>query len=165
MLPQLEYPEAIQHPLPNHSSPGSVLHKNLVVLHCTDGPTASSAISWFEQSKAPNRISAHFVIDRDGTVYQLVPISDVAWHASECNTRSIGIEHAGIPGTMLCTTEQYAASSKLIAWCCQQIGVTCDREHVQPHSEASPRDGHVQCCGGALNVEELVAQAAALKFT
>jgi N-acetyl-anhydromuramyl-L-alanine amidase AmpD len=47
------------------------------------------------------RFSAHFLIDRLGNIYQLVPLNKQAWHAGEsllsgrdkCNQWCIGIEH------------------------------------------------------------------------
>jgi N-acetyl-anhydromuramyl-L-alanine amidase AmpD len=48
-----------------------------IVEHITDGDTAASAIKWFH-SKA-SKVSAHFVVDRDGTVYQCVREEDTAW--------------------------------------------------------------------------------------
>lgn len=149
-------------PLLGHSLPGSIEQRNTVVLHVTDGSTAEGAIAWFRQSKAPNRISAHFVIDRDGTVYQLLDIRDTAWHASACNSHSIGIEHAAIAGKLMATDAQYEASAKLVAWCCKQMGVAVDRAHVREHCEASPADGHTLCCYGALDPDRVVAMAAAL---
>src|SRR5258708_6736543 len=121
------YPLAVQRPLTGHSAPGTMEQKNTVILHITDGSTAASAITTFEQSKKPNRKSSHFVIDRDGTVYQLLPLADVAWHARQSNYHSVGVEHAGIPVTLLCTPEQYAASAALVAWLCQQLDIPCDR--------------------------------------
>ena len=37
-------------------------------------------------------LSAHFCIDNDGTIYQLLDTQDVAWHARGVNSRSIGVE-------------------------------------------------------------------------
>ncbi len=151
------YPLAVQRPLAGHSAPGTLTERNLVVLHITHGPTAASAIATFEGSRAPNRASAHFVIDRDGTVYQLLPLSDTAWHASQANLHSIGIEHAAVAGSLLCTPEQYQASAMLVAWVCQQLGIPCDRNHVRTHNEVSPRDGHVLCCTGGLDPDKVVS--------
>lgn len=120
-----------------------------------------SAIWTFEGSKAPNRVSAHFVIDRDGTVYQLLDLSDTGWHASQVNAQSIGIEHAAISDTLLATPLQYKASAKLIAWLCEQLSIPCDRDHIKTHYEASPKDGHVKCCSGALDPDKVVALAKA----
>src|SRR5580658_3999904 len=134
MNPNL-YDAATQMPLTGHSAPGSVANRKLIVLHITQGPTASSAINTFKASVAPHRVSAHFVIDRDGTVFQLLDLNDTAWHASACNSTSVGIEHAAVSGTLMATDEQYDASSKLVAWLCGRLNVTCDREHVKTHNE------------------------------
>ena len=37
-------------------------------------------------------LSAHFCIDNDGTIYQLMDTNHVAWHARGVNSKSIGIE-------------------------------------------------------------------------
>lgn len=160
MPPVVFYPAAVQKPLTGHSAPGTLTERNLVVLHITQGPTAAGAIATFQNSKAPNRVSAHFVLDRDGTVYQLLPLSDTGWHASQANLHSVGIEHAAIANDLLCTDEQYAASAALIVWICQQLAIPCDRSHVRTHNECSPRDGHVLCCTGALDPDRLVTLAA-----
>lgn len=41
-------------------------------------------------------LSAHFLIDVDGTIYQTLDVKERAWHAGEWNDRSIGIEIAHI---------------------------------------------------------------------
>jgi N-acetyl-anhydromuramyl-L-alanine amidase AmpD len=156
------YPDAIIDLLPlDHSAPrGSQI--DLIVLHITDGPTARSAIETFKASQEPHRVSCHFVIDRDGTVYQLVDTTYAAWHASQVNARSVGIEHAAVPGSLPATEAQYEASAKLVAWLCRSLQIPCDRAHIQGHNEASPRDGHVRCCEGALSADKVAAAATAL---
>jgi N-acetyl-anhydromuramyl-L-alanine amidase AmpD len=153
------YPSAVQKPLVGHSAPGTIAQKSLIVLHITGGSTVSGAFETFRFSQAPRRTSAHFIIDRDGTVYQLLPISDTAWHASMVNRISVGIEHVGIPDTLMCTEEQYAASALLVRWLCDALKIPCDRKHILTHNEASPADAHVLCCTGALNPDRVVAQA------
>ena len=37
-------------------------------------------------------LSAHFCIDNDGTIYQLMDTNHVAWHARGVNSKSVGIE-------------------------------------------------------------------------
>jgi N-acetyl-anhydromuramyl-L-alanine amidase AmpD len=90
------YPGAIWQPLTNHSDPGTLAQRKLIVLHDTEGTTAAGAINTFRTSVHPNRTSVHLVVDRDGTVYQLVDLADTAWHASAVNSHSIGIEHVGL---------------------------------------------------------------------
>lgn len=153
------YPGSVWKPLLGHSSPGTVAQRNLVVLHCTAGSTAEGAIETFQASVKPNRVSAHFVIEQDGTVIQLLSISDTAWHASTVNSRSIGVEHVGIPGKLMATEEQYEASSELVAWLCGELGIPIDRLHVLAHAEASPEDGHVLCCKGVLDPDRVVEMA------
>jgi N-acetyl-anhydromuramyl-L-alanine amidase AmpD len=135
--------------------------RNLIVLHITAGPSAQSAINTFKASVAPHRVSAHFCIDRDGTVYQLVDTVRTAWHASQVNSRSIGIEHAAIPGKLPLTDAQYAASAALVAWLCGELRIPCDSDHVMGHNQASPADGHVGCCEPTLSVEKVIAAARA----
>ncbi|MEO1128178.1 MAG: N-acetylmuramoyl-L-alanine amidase [Planctomycetota bacterium] len=41
-------------------------------------------------------LSVHFMLDIDGTIYQTLDVKERAWHASQANTRSVGIEIANI---------------------------------------------------------------------
>ncbi len=41
-------------------------------------------------------LSAHFLLDIDGTIYQTLDLRETAWHATKANDRSIGIEIAQI---------------------------------------------------------------------
>ncbi|MEM8711844.1 MAG: N-acetylmuramoyl-L-alanine amidase [Planctomycetota bacterium] len=41
-------------------------------------------------------LSVHFMLDVDGTIYQTLDLRDTAWHASQTNDRSVGIEIAQI---------------------------------------------------------------------
>lgn len=69
-----------------------------LILHYTAGGNANSAIDTFTRS--PIKASAHLVVDRDGTVTQLVPFDTIAWHAgksahedrTDLNKYSIGVE-------------------------------------------------------------------------
>ena len=161
-MSELFYKNAVQRPLKRHTSPGSLTEKKNVILHITDGATAAGAIAWFENPAS--QVSAHFVIDRDGTITQLASIAAVTWHARNFNRRSIGIEHVGT-AKLPCTHEQYQKSAVLIAWCCQQAGIPCDREHVRTHYECSPESGHVGCCTAALDPDKVVALAQDILLT
>lgn len=80
---------------PNH---GKVINPIYLVLHYTAGSTPEGAIDWFMNPKA--QASAHFVLDRDGKIVQMVPMNRRAWHAgdskwgelSDINSYSVGIE-------------------------------------------------------------------------
>ena len=153
------YPRAKLDLLPLDHSAAGTPSRNLIVLHITAGPSAQSAINTFKSSVAPNRVSAHFCIDRDGTIYQLVDTDRTAWHASEVNSRSIGIEHAAIPEAMPATDAQYSASAVLVAWLCSELAIPCDADHVMGHNQASPKDGHVGCCEPTLSVARVIDAA------
>ena len=66
-----------------------------IVIHATDGGTLGGNVWWL--SGGHSHASAHYVVSRDGTIVQLVHLSDIAWHAgnSKVNRHSIGIEHVG----------------------------------------------------------------------
>ena len=73
---------------------------------------------------APNRpdpelnelpgVCAHFVIDRDGTIYQLVPLALMCRHTVGLNWTAIGIEHVGTSDAQVMgNSRQLAASLRL----------------------------------------------------
>ncbi len=161
------YPQAKFERLLNHSAPATLEQRDLIILHITSGPTARSAINTFQASKSPNRVSAHFVIDQDGTVFQLLPLEETGWHASAANSHSVGIEHAAVPRTetvpgVPITEVQYGASAALVAWLCRTLNISCDKDHVMSHNQASPKDGHVGCCAPTLDPDRVIAMAAIL---
>ena len=60
---------------------------------------------------------AHFVIDTDGTIYQLVPLGVMCRHTVGLNWTAIGIEHVGRPTRRCWATRGSCASSlALTAW-------------------------------------------------
>lgn len=64
-----------------------------LVIHCTGGPTAASALAGLDDRK----LSIHYLIERDGKVIKLYSENLVALHAGKSkirhmNNRSIGIE-------------------------------------------------------------------------
>jgi N-acetylmuramoyl-L-alanine amidase len=81
---------------------GPVIKPRWLVMHYTaDG--GSSALNWFASSANTDRVSAHVVIARDGTITQCVPFNRKANHAGPSswkgvkglNSHSIGIEMVG----------------------------------------------------------------------
>ncbi|KQQ78773.1 hypothetical protein ASF73_04485 [Xanthomonas sp. Leaf131] len=118
-----------------------------IVIHITaGGPSIDGTIGWFQNPDA--RVSAHYLVGRDGEVVQMVRNADTGYHASAANSRSIGIEHCankpsrGNPRDLPVTEPQYAASAGLVAWLCQQLGLPADRAHIVGHQEISPGDNH-----------------------
>lgn len=60
---------------PRRKAPCTVL-----IYHYTAGGPIESCIKYFQQK---DKISAHFIIERDGRVVQMVKLEDRAWHAGE----------------------------------------------------------------------------------
>ena len=94
----------LPHPSPNFGDRRDGLTPALVVLHYTALPSAAEALA---RLCAPeHEVSAHYLIDRAGQLYQLVDEDRRAWHAGagswggqgDVNSRSIGIELDN-PGT------------------------------------------------------------------
>jgi N-acetyl-anhydromuramyl-L-alanine amidase AmpD len=68
----------------------------VIVLHFTAGPSYESAHNHFA-SNAPNRgelpgVCAHYIVDKDGTIYEQVALRIRCRHAIGLNYRAVGIE-------------------------------------------------------------------------
>lgn len=71
---------------------------DLLVLHYTGMPTAEAAVARLRDPSAA--VSAHYVVDEDGSILRLVAEERRAWHAgrgewqgeTDCNAASVGIE-------------------------------------------------------------------------
>ncbi|WP_425041182.1 N-acetylmuramoyl-L-alanine amidase [Primorskyibacter sp. S187A] len=91
---------AVWHPSPNAGARRAGLTPHLIVLHYTAMASAERARDWLCNPEA--QVSAHYVLARDGTLWQLVDETERAWHAGagewrgqdDINSRSIGIEIA-----------------------------------------------------------------------
>ncbi len=92
-------------PFRQAKSVGGTITPEIVILHDTASRlTKGSAAQYL---RTASNVSVHFVIERDGTIEQQVPLNRAAWHAgrssfngrSGCNDFSIGIEMVN-PGIM-----------------------------------------------------------------
>jgi N-acetylmuramoyl-L-alanine amidase len=78
---------------------------------------------------------AHFVIDRDGTIYQLVPLTVMCRHTVGLNDVAIGIEHVGTSDAeILHDPAQLRASLRLTAWLAHRFHIAV--KNVIGHSES-----------------------------
>ena len=93
------------------------------------------------------RVSAHFVVRREGEVIQFVSCDDRAWHAGasswegrdDCNDFSIGIELEGLEGDPF-EEAQYAALAALLPSVSNRYPVraVAGHEHVAPGRKNDP---------------------------
>ncbi|MFP2910041.1 N-acetylmuramoyl-L-alanine amidase [Pyxidicoccus sp. 3LFB2] len=91
-------PPVISAPSPNYNERGGK-DIDTIVMHHTASNNGAGDLAWMRNPKSD--VSAHYMIDRDGKIYQLVGDEKRAWHAgkgelhgvpSDINSRSIGIE-------------------------------------------------------------------------
>ncbi|MEE2830186.1 MAG: peptidoglycan recognition family protein, partial [Myxococcota bacterium] len=110
-----------------------------IVIHTIEG-SHPSAVSWFRNPASD--VSAHYVVKRsDGAVTQMVYDEDRAWHATNYNNRSIGIEHEGHAHSSSNWTEpMLEGSARLAAWLATRYGIPVDRDHFIGHSEVPGSD-------------------------
>ncbi|MEA5515322.1 N-acetylmuramoyl-L-alanine amidase [Nodularia sp. UHCC 0506] len=101
-----------------------------IILHYTTAGTSQSTINHFTDSTS--RVSAHYLIDKNGDIYQMVKDADKAWHAVHANGSSIGIEHVAKIGEQL-TAEQEKSSINLIQWLMTEYKIP--KENIKAHKE------------------------------
>jgi N-acetylmuramoyl-L-alanine amidase len=113
----------------------------VIVEHYTVTSTFQQTFNTFAPDNADSELKelpgtcAHYVIDRDGTIYQLVPRSIMCRHTVGLNYTAIGIEHVGSSDAqILGNAKQMAASLRLTRWlrCRYRIGV----DNVIGHAES-----------------------------
>ena len=83
---------------PNQDARPPAIPIDTLVLHYTGMRTAETALE--RLCDPASRVSSHYVVEEDGTIWQLVPEERRAWHAgasfwrgnTHINARSIGIE-------------------------------------------------------------------------
>lgn len=95
-MSQVDYPGAKWKASPFVNTPKTPRKVRVVVIHtaeCSETAKADDNVAnWFADARAS--VSAHYVVDND-SVTQCVREQSVAWHASQANSFSIGIELAG----------------------------------------------------------------------
>ncbi len=90
------------------------------------------------------KVSAHCLIERDGSILQFVSFLDRAWHAGEsewrgervCNDFSIGIELEGCDDQAY-TEEQYRSLADLVT-CLRAEYPGIEKDAIAGHSDISP---------------------------
>ena len=114
---------------------------HVIVEHYTAGESFASAYSTFaadvpdsELHELPG-VCAHFIVDKDGTIYQLVPLTTMCRHTVGLNYTAIGIEHVGTSDAeILANPRQLAASLRLTVWLMHRFGIQL--RNVIGHNES-----------------------------
>ena len=95
----------IDRPSPNHAPRPADAAIDVLVLHYTELPLKESLDILCDGARE-HRVSTHYVLAEDGTLYRLVPEDRVAWHAGRShwrgrealNATSIGVEIVNLHG-------------------------------------------------------------------
>lgn len=134
---------------PHHSARRASI--KCVIIHTTESDTAASALDWFKRPES--KVSAHVVIDRDGTVWTVVPEERAAWHAGKSslfgemvgtsvNHLSLGVELVGKATQQTFPVAQLDAAALWVAQRCAQYGIPLNRIvghcHVSPGRKVDP---------------------------
>lgn len=144
---------------PNQDERVEGMDIDLLVIHAISLPpnqfSGDAIIKFFQNQLDPTahpyfaeiahlKVSAHFLIRRDGSLIQFVPLHKRAWHAgqsefegrSRCNDFSIGIELEGADDIAY-TIEQYTTLADLcITLMLQYAKIT--KQRIVGHSDISP---------------------------
>jgi beta-N-acetylhexosaminidase len=117
----------------------------VIVEHYTAGTTFSSAWNTFATDAPDAELHerpgpcAHFVIDRDGTIYQLVPLTTICRHTVGLNWTAIGIEHVGTSDAqILANRKQLQASLRLTLWLAHRYRIALPNVIGHAESLTSP---------------------------
>lgn len=114
----------------------------VIVLHFTGGTSVDATRSYFDNPTIEKsrktlaragavNVSAHFIVDRDGTIYRLQPESRFARHCIGLNHLAIGIENVGDGDRHPLTDAQVAADAALVRDLAARFPIT----HLLGHHE------------------------------
>ena len=125
------------------------IEPRVIVLHYTDGSAAKGTLEYFDNVRIEEsrrdllragavNVSSHFVVDRDGTIYQIQPETQFARHCIGLNHIAIGIENAGDGSKYPLTDAQVAANIALVRYLASKFPIT----HLLGHYEVMKFRSH-----------------------
>jgi len=135
-----------------HSDPDArdlEIEPRAIILHFTDGGSAAATRAYFDPPRIEAarkdlaragavNVSAHFLVDRDGTVYRLQPETRFARHCIGMNHLAIGIENVGDDKKWPLTDAQVAADAALVRELAHRYPIT----HLLGHFEVMQMRDH-----------------------
>jgi len=133
------------HPSPNHNERPSGVSVDMLIMHYTGMKTGQAALQRMCDCTA--EVSAHYMVEEDGAIYQLVGEGRRAWHAGvafwrgnrDINARSIGIEIVN-PGHEWGYRAFPGVQMDSVLWLSQQILTRhkIPARNVVGHSDVAP---------------------------
>jgi N-acetylmuramoyl-L-alanine amidase len=133
-------PPLVDHPSPNFGD-RNVPAPTFLILHYTAMNSAQEALDRLCDPVA--KVSSHYLVGEDGTIYRLVAEDKSAWHAgasfwdgtANLNGRSIGIEIDN-PGDRPFAQAQMAAVAALCRWILSRYNIKA--QNVIGHADVAP---------------------------
>ena len=121
----------------------------VVVVHWTVIPTMDATFNAFDPATLPGartdiasagalNVSSHYLVDRDGTIYQLLPESTMARHVIGLNHAAIGIENVGNGTDQPLTDAQLSANVAIVRY----LSGKYELEYLIGHYEYTLFEGH-----------------------
>ncbi|MEN8788488.1 MAG: peptidoglycan recognition family protein [Flavobacteriaceae bacterium] len=125
------------------------IEPKMIVLHWTVYPTLEQSFEAFKEPFLPNyrpdikdisglNVSAHFIVDRDGTIYRLMPERYMARHVIGLNHCAIGIENVGGTDQNPLTGDQLASNIWLVHYLADKYPI----EYLIGHYEYTNFESH-----------------------
>ena len=119
----------------------SCVDPHVIVEHFTANESFSATWNTFAANSPDPELGelpgtcAHFVVDRDGTIYQLVPLDVMCRHTVGLNYVAIGIEHVGMSDVeVLHDAAQIRSSLLLTRWLMTRFHISI--RNVIGHNES-----------------------------
>jgi N-acetyl-anhydromuramyl-L-alanine amidase AmpD len=121
----------------------------MIVLHWTVIPTFQKSFEAFDPTTLPNwrpdiknvsglNVSSHFMVDRDGTIYQLLPETTMARHVIGLNHCAIGVENVGGTEDLPLTKAQIRSN----IWLVRYLKEKYDIDYLIGHYEYTLFENH-----------------------
>ncbi|APA65915.1 N-acetylmuramoyl-L-alanine amidase [Maribacter sp. 1_2014MBL_MicDiv] len=121
----------------------------MIVLHWTVIPTFEKSFAAFDPVSLPNwrpdiknvsglNVSSQFMIDRDGTIYQLMPETTMARHVIGLNHCAIGVENVGGTDDLPLTKAQLKSN----IWLVRYLKGKYDIDYLIGHYEYTLFENH-----------------------
>ncbi|TMM57349.1 N-acetylmuramoyl-L-alanine amidase [Maribacter algarum] len=120
----------------------------MIVLHWTVIPTFEESFETFNSSTLPSRpdikaastlnVSSQFMVDRDGTIYRLLPETTMARHVIGLNHCSIGVENIGGTEDLPLTEAQLKSNIWLVNYLSKKYAI----DYLIGHYEYTLFEGH-----------------------
>ncbi|MDO6473272.1 N-acetylmuramoyl-L-alanine amidase [Maribacter sp. 1_MG-2023] len=125
------------------------IEPKMIVLHWTVIPTFEKSFEAFDPVTLPNwrpdiknvsglNVSSQFMVDRDGTIYQLLPETTMARHVIGLNHCAIGVENVGGTEELPLTKAQLKSN----IWLVKYLNNKYDIDYLIGHYEYTLFENH-----------------------